>query len=166
MPMSSIRRRSSAAANAGFSLVEALVSLVVISVGMIGVAALYGQGLNAGSTALYRTVAVTLGADMADRIRTNRTAGAAYNTTTAATNKKCDLEPGEPGPVVSCTPADMAVQDRYRWKRQLDARLPNPTGTIGYNPATTPPTYTIDIGWQEPGLAVVHYISTIQVPAF
>ncbi|HEX5045531.1 MAG TPA: type IV pilus modification protein PilV [Gammaproteobacteria bacterium] len=151
---------------AGFSLVEALVSLVVISVGMIGVAALYGQGLNAGSTALYRTVAVNLAADMADRIRTNRTGGTAYKTTTAATNKQCDVKPPELGPAVSCTPADMAVHDRYRWKQQLDDQLPNPTGTINYDPSTTPPTYTIDVGWQEPGLAVVHYVATIQVPAF
>jgi len=34
--------------SAGFSLVEAMVSLIVISVGMIGIAALYGQGLSAG----------------------------------------------------------------------------------------------------------------------
>src|SRR5690606_15710891 len=46
----------------GFSLVEAMVSLVVISVGMIGMAALYGQGLGAGRTALYRTIAVNLAA--------------------------------------------------------------------------------------------------------
>jgi type IV pilus assembly protein PilV len=147
-------------------LVEALVSLVVISVGMIGVAALYGQGLNAGSTALYRTVAVNLAADMADRIRTNRTAGAAYKTTTAATNKQCDVEPPETGPAVSCSPADMAIQDRYRWKRQLDAQLPNPTGAINYDASTTPPTYTIDVTWQEPGLNPVTYRSTIQVPTF
>ena len=36
------------------------VSLVVISVGMIGIAALYGQGLGASRTALYRTQAVNL----------------------------------------------------------------------------------------------------------
>ena len=58
--------------HAGFGLVEALVSLVVISVGMIGIAALYGQGLRASGSALYRTIAVNLAADMADRIRVNR----------------------------------------------------------------------------------------------
>ena len=103
MPVAPTHGRSPAA---GFSLVEALVSLVVISVGMIGIAALYGQGLNAGSTALYRTVAVNLGADMADRIRNNRTAGVAYEG--APANKHCDPQHG---PLVSCIPADMAVHD-------------------------------------------------------
>jgi len=159
--MSPTPSRSRAAAAAGFSLVEALVSLVVISVGMIGVAALYGQGLNAGSTALYRTVAVNLSADMADRIRTNRTAGIAYKG--APANKHCDPQHG---PVVSCTPADLAVHDRFTWKEQLDAQLPNPTGAVDYDGSTKPPTFKIDVTWQEPGLNAVTYTSTIQVPAF
>ena len=55
-----------------------MVSLVVLSVGMIGIAALYAQGLGAGRTALYRTEAVNLVGDMADRIRANRLGGVAY----------------------------------------------------------------------------------------
>jgi len=146
---------------AGFSLVEALVSLVVISVGMIGIAALYGQGLNAGSTALYRTVAVSLGADMADRIRNNRTAGVAYMG--APADKHCDPQHG---PVVSCTPAEMAAHDLFTWKERLDTELPNAVGSVDYKTDTTPPTFTIDITWQEPGVNVVRYTSIIQVPGF
>ena len=63
----------------GFGLIEALVALVVVSVGMIGIAVLYGQGLSASRTAYYRTQAVNLASDMADRIRLNRRAGASYN---------------------------------------------------------------------------------------
>lgn len=59
-------------AHAGFGLIESLVALVVVSVGMIGIAALYGHGLRAETTALYQTVAVNLAADMADRLRANR----------------------------------------------------------------------------------------------
>ena len=157
MSVTVLERRARVAAAGGFSLVEALVSLVVISVGMIGIAALYGQGLNAGSTALYRTVAVNLAADMADRIRVNRTAGAAYEAMPA--DKSC-------GPVASCTPADMAVHELYKWKQRLNSELPNPTGSVDYDGSTTPPTFTIDIKWQEPGLNEVRYTSTIEVPSF
>jgi type IV pilus assembly protein PilV len=155
------KSRPFAAVASGFSLVEALVSLVVISVGMIGIAALYGQGLNAGSNALYRTVAVNLAADMADRIRVNRTAGMAYEGVPA--NKHCD--PEHP-PVASCTPAELAVHDRFAWKERLDAELPNPTGAVAYDGGTTPPTFRIDVTWQEPGLNSVTYTSTLQLPAF
>jgi len=72
----------------GFGLIESLVALLVISVGMIGIAGLYGQGLRASGTALYRTIAVNLAADMADRIRANRRGNAAYGG--AATNGNCD----------------------------------------------------------------------------
>ena len=61
-----------ATADKGFTLVEVLVALVVMSVGMLGIAALYLEGLRAGRTALYRTTAVNLAADMADRIRANQ----------------------------------------------------------------------------------------------
>src|SRR5690606_4205963 len=76
----------------GFTLVESLVSLVVLSVGMIGIAALYTQGLGAGRTAQYRSLAVNLVADMADRIRANRLALGAY--AGAAADNDCDPSGG------------------------------------------------------------------------
>jgi len=52
--------------------VEVLVALIVLSIGMLGIAALYLEGLRATRDALVRTQAVALTADMADRIRANR----------------------------------------------------------------------------------------------
>ncbi len=42
----------------GFSLVEVLVALVVMAVGLLGIAGLYVEGLHAGRTAVYRRTAV------------------------------------------------------------------------------------------------------------
>ncbi len=145
---------------AGFNLVEAMVSLVVISVGMIGIAALYGQGLGAGRTAMDRTVAVNLAADMADRIRVNRTAGAAYADEAAA-----DLDCG-PGAADPCTPAQMAAYDLSVWQEQLVGQLPNGAGTVAFDDTTSPPSFTISVTWQETGLGEARYDSVIQVPAF
>ena len=61
----------------GFTLVEVMVALIVLSVGMLGIAALFTQGLSAGRTAIFRTQAVNLVSDLADRIRANRSAQAA-----------------------------------------------------------------------------------------
>ena len=58
----------------GFTLVEVLVALVIFAVGLLGIAALHIEGLNAGRTALNRTQAVALASDLADRIRANRQA--------------------------------------------------------------------------------------------
>lgn len=140
----------------GFSLIEAMVSLVVVSVGMIGIAALYGQGLGAGRTAMYRTQAVNLAADMADRIRVNRLGGASYGG--AAANNNCD-----PGGNVNCTPAQMAANDLFVWQARVAAVLPNGQGTVQFA-AGTPPSYTIQVAWQEVGLGQITHQIVIQVP--
>jgi type IV pilus assembly protein PilV len=139
----------------GFSLIEAMVALVVVSVGMIGIAALYGQGLGASRTALYRTQAVNLAADMADRIRGNRQGGASYGG--AAANNNCD-----PGGGVKCTPAQMAAHDLFVWTNQVTQQLPGGVGVVQYA-GTVPPTYTIQVNWQETGLGAVNYQLAIRV---
>ena len=147
------RRRS-----AGFSLVEAMVSLIVISVGMIGIAALYGQGLSAGRTALSRTVAVNLAATMAENIRVNRLGQAAY--AGAGADNNCDPAAGGG---VDCAPAQMAAHDVFLWTADVAAQLPNGVGTVAFVDGT-PPTYTITVTWDEVGIGQVTETLTVQVP--
>src|SRR5437879_7552951 len=63
----------------GFTMVEMLVALVVLAVGMLGVAILFGISLHSGSSAISRMQAVNLAADIADRNRANRRAGITPN---------------------------------------------------------------------------------------
>ncbi len=141
----------------GFTLVESMVSLVVLSVGMIGIAALYAQGLGAGRSALYRTQAVNLVADMADRIRANRLALATY--AGPANNNGCDPSGGG----VDCTPAEMAGHDLFLWEQQVQAQLPDGQSLIQFNGGTLPPSYTIQVSWIEVGQGTVSHQSVIQV---
>lgn len=134
-----------AARHKGFTLVEVLVALVVMSVGMLGIAALYLEGLRAGRTALYRTTAVNLAADMADRIRANPNAGLAYAGTGPGANGACVNGP------VNCTAVQLADDDWFSWSNQLDAQLPaGASGEIGIAGAA-PVTYTITVAWPEIG---------------
>ena len=142
----------------GFGLVEALVALVVVSVGMIGIAVLYGQGLSSSRTALYRTQAVILASDMADRIRLNRRAGNAYQTGGAGTNRNC-----APPANATCTPAQMADNDLWAWNTQIDLLLPGADGVVTYA-AASPPSYTVSITWQEVGIGATTYQLVIRVP--
>ena len=139
----------------GFSLIEALVALVVLSVGMIGIAALYGQGLGAARTALYRTIAVNLAADMADRIRANRFARAAYSAPGAP-------HPCGPGGATACTPAQLAAYDKLAWSALVDGELPGGVGTVVFTPGT-PPAYAITVSWQDVTGSAQHQIA-LQVP--
>ena len=148
----------SARSQRGFNLVEAMVTLIVLSVGMIGIASLYGQGLGAGRTALYRTEAVNLAADMADRIRVNRLGGNAYGG--AGANNNCDPSGGGG---VSCAPAQMAAHDLLQWQQSVAQALPSGTGTVLFA-AGTPPTFTINVSWQEVGLNTVTHTVVVRVP--
>ncbi|MDH3578044.1 MAG: type IV pilus modification protein PilV [Gammaproteobacteria bacterium] len=127
----------------GFSLIEVLIALVIMSVGMLGIAGLYVEGMNAGRTSIFRHHAVTLAGDVADRIRANPTAGPAYAGDPG--NNNCVL--GN----VNCDPAQMAANDIDLWKTQADDMLPNGDVTVTFDNAVVPPTYTIVVSWDEAG---------------
>ena len=128
----------------GFSLIEVLIALIILSVGMLGIAGLYVQSMQAGRTSMFRHNAVTLVGDIADRIRANPSAGAAYAATSGADNNCIDGD-------VNCTPAEMAAQDIDLWQEQADASLPNGTVTVIHDSGAVPPSYQITVGWDEPG---------------
>lgn len=63
----------------GFTLIEALVALLTLSIGLLGVAGLQLLGLKANFSAGSRTQATYLAYDIADRMRANRTDALAGN---------------------------------------------------------------------------------------
>ncbi len=140
----------------GFSLVESLVALVVMSIGMMGIAALYVESLRAGKTAIYRTQAVNLASDMADRIRANATALVAY--AGAPANNNCVAA------LVDCTPGQMAAHDVLLWQQDVVNMMPAGVGNVQFNGATAPPTYTITVTWTEVSEPnPINYALTVQI---
>lgn len=142
----------------GFSLVEVLIALVIMSVGMLGIAGLYVQSMQAGRTSMFRHHAVTIAGDVADRIRANPTAGVAYIAADAGIDNGC-VAGG-----VNCTADQMAASDILLWTDQVEDVLPTGTVTIAFDNAAVPPTYTIAVGWTEPG-ETPSYTITIPVLA-
>jgi type IV pilus assembly protein PilV len=138
-------------------MVEMLVALVVLSVGMLGIATLFATSMHSGSSAIARMQAVNLAADIADRIRANRRAANAY--AGVAANNSCAGVAA-----VSCTPAQMAANDLYVWQQQLSQAFKSgsATGAVTFT-AGTPPTYTITVSWTEKA-GVQQYQLQTQVP--
>ncbi|HEX2140546.1 MAG TPA: type IV pilus modification protein PilV [Woeseiaceae bacterium] len=128
--------------NRGFSLIEVLIALIVMSVGMLGIAGLYVHGMQAGRTSLFRHHAVTLAGDVADRIRANPNAGAAY--AGAGANNNC-VAGG-----IDCSPVQMAAQDILLWQQQADDTLPEGQVAVTFN-AGAPSLYTVTVSWSEAG---------------
>lgn len=135
-------------AAAGFTLVESLVAMVVISVGMLGIAAMYVEGLRAGRTSIYRTVAVDLAADLADRMRANSTGQASYAGAAAASGNGCVNANAD------LNPAAQAACDLFFWRRQVTTLLPAGNAVVTFAAgAGGPGAYTITLDWNEPGVA-------------
>jgi type IV pilus assembly protein PilV len=138
----------------GFTLIEVLIALVILSVGMLGIAGLYVHSMQAGRTSILRHNAVTLAGDIADRIRANPRAGPAY--ALAGANNNCV------GAGIDCTPGEMAANDIFLWDQQAAATMPNGAVNIVFNNGVVPPTYQITVTWTEPG-EILNYSFTIPV---
>jgi len=123
----------------GFTLVEVLVALLVLSIGMLGIAALYLDSLRASRAALYRTQAVVLASDIADRIRANRNPVDAYD---------CD------GECVAGTGGNaVAIIDINAWIANVQRELPGGTCSLTFTAgaANAPNLYDVAVTWTEVG---------------
>jgi len=140
----------------GVSIVEALVALVVLSAGMLGIAAMYLESVRANRTALTRTTAVHLVNDMADRIRANRGGRANYVVERGAAPPAAEVDCA----AQDCTPAALAAYDLEQWYQAVLASLPesldgtDPEIEVQYVAGATsldPGRYVVLAAWQEPG---------------
>ena len=92
-----------------FTLVEVLISVLILSVGLLGASGLQLRGLDANRNAFFRTEATYLASDIADRIQVNKTT--TYSdvalTTTPAVVTDCTAN--------NCSPTQMAAYDTAQW---------------------------------------------------
>lgn len=116
----------------GFTLIECLVALVVLSVGLLGAAVTLLGSLRAHGEALRRMAALGLVHDVAERIRANAAGRAAYDTRAAATSEDCV--------VAACDVAARAALDRAHFVAAARAAFPFPetSAEIRFEPAAGP----------------------------
>lgn len=152
--------------SAGFTLIELMVAVAIFAFGVLGLAALQGQGLKFNSNAYERSQAVILAADMADRIRANLDAGR----NNAMLYGAISGNPVVPAPATctgagnACTGAQMAAVDAYEWLSLIQQILPQGTGSVTCSTpgACTPSdTYTITVGWSGKFGASSHTITVL-----
>ncbi|MCQ8105220.1 type IV pilus modification protein PilV [Methylomonas sp. SURF-2] len=127
----------------GFTLIEVLVAVVILALGLLGLAGMQATGLRNNQDAFNRSQATQLAYDLADRIRANARAVDTYtdigDAPTAADEKAdCLTSTG-------CTRAEMAENDLFEWNRDLTTILPSGAGTLTANGNI----YTITITWDD-----------------
>ncbi len=102
----------------GFSLIEVLITLVMFSVGLLGLANLQGQSINSSYNAHLRTQVTSLARNIVDRMRANRQQA----TTTEAYITGFGDAPTSPindCVATDCTPDKIAQLDLLEWKCNL-----------------------------------------------
>lgn len=157
MPMMHTTMQLKLTRQSGFTLLEVLVAMVVLSIGLLGLAGLQAVSLNNNQMAYYRAVASQQAYDMADRIRANRAGIAAGNY-----NNLNNTTPADPNCVANnCSAANMAVSDHSQWNANNARLLPAGVGTVACvegltaGCATNGPNWTFDItvAWTEKNAA-------------
>jgi type IV pilus assembly protein PilV len=129
---------------AGLTLLEVLIGMLVLSIGLLGLAGLQTASLRFNTSAYYRTQATSLAYDFADRLRANRDAaldGEYDDVTLEAPPPACDddfaIDPD----------AAIDAQDEAAWRNALACALPSGTGSVTRIPAND--EFTITVQWDE-----------------
>ena len=119
----------------GFMLIEVLITVIVVSLGLLGLAGLQATGLRHNTSSYLRSQATFLAYDMADRIRANRR---------DALNNAYDIELKD-----SASGTSLAVLDLQEWKGLLDDRLPEGDGSVSSNQIGNKTVFTITVEWDD-----------------
>lgn len=135
----------------GVGLIEVLVSLLVIAIGVLGMAGLQSRSLQHNQAAYLHSRATFLAGDMLDRIRANQSIAKTselYQTALDEDIENCEedeypsrCETGE------CTVQQLAQYDIEQWKFQLACELPQTRAAISYEDDNDSRIYTIRVNF-------------------
>lgn len=134
----------------GFTLLEVLVALVVLSIGLLGVSKIQALGLRASTDSNLRTEATFMANDMIERMRANRPsadsgyyAGIVYNAIDCTNPPAKICSEGTAGTANDCTTTEMADEDAHNWYCRVTASLPN--AAVAVSQAAS--VYSVQISW-------------------
>jgi type IV pilus assembly protein PilV len=156
-------------AHRGFTIVEVLVSLVVLSMGLLGIAKLILLTARSADSAYLRSQATELAYEILDDMRANRQTAVAHGYDTSMTTA-----PTAAGSCIdtACSPTDLALYDVYTWKRRLGVStggaLPLGQGSITTTTTAATTTAVVIVQWDDEAAqssfgAPVGVAATVQV---
>ena len=146
--------------SSGFTLIETLVSLIVMSVGILSFALLQAESLRATHVSMQRTKAIHFATDIIERMRANTAAITEYtiaaNAPEITTYANCsDYVSTSP---IDCTPSQIATYDKWEWQQAIkgtnngginQSGIVAGTGSVNVTGAKKPYTVTVVIAWND-----------------
>jgi type IV pilus assembly protein PilV len=136
---------------AGFSLMEVMVALLVLSIGLLGLAALQTSAIKMNHQSYQRTQATTLIYEIIDRMRANVTAASAGRYVIAS--GAADPTPAKYCHAAACTADELAVYDLWQWRNAVkganNTTLAESDSFIQVNGTQ----HVITVTWKENGIS-------------
>lgn len=151
-------------ADRGYSLLEVLVALLVISVSLLGVAGMQAISISNTGVAAFRSVAAMKASSLSASMSANEAywqgAGVATATTvngSTITSTDANITGSPTCASSTCTAASMATYDLKTWGGELQSSLPGGTGKVNCTVTGTSPnavnTCQIIVYWVEKNVA-------------
>lgn len=133
----------------GFTIAEVLAALLVMAVGIIGIAALYSDQVQINPDAQLHREAAALAEQIAQRIRETKEGHAGFATTIGVL---CEQQSK------ARLPQDVAAREAACWEDEVERKLPSGLGTVTRDTLTNPPTYVIAVSWSAPDAGTASYV--------
>jgi len=111
----------------GFTLIEVLISMVILAVGLLGLAVLQGVALRDNRDAYFYSQASLLAYEMSDRIKANPAYWAIQDDGSLNVIPLPNQGSGCSSSGSICTPAELAAFDMYYWEDSARKILPAPS---------------------------------------
>lgn len=151
----------------GFTLIEILIAMVILSVGVLGLAGLQGMSIRSSDTAYMRTAATAQIYDFAERMRSNvegyelsgNGGDDAYAQRSGIpTYTSCNIVTSVPGG--GCNPTQLAIRDVAMWNIENARVLPNGQGIV----CRAGQSFIITVSWDQDGIGSGFVVDTFGFP--
>ncbi len=134
----------------GFTLLEVLITLIIMSIGLLGLAALQISSLRNNHSAEHRGQATELARSMSDRMRANAFYVRALNGGLYGTlDEKTATETTSCSALNPCASDILAENDLFEWNRFIEAVLPGGDASIARTGDGSTAVYTISVRWLD-----------------
>lgn len=140
----------------GFSMLEVLVSLIIVMIGALGMAGIQMLSISNTETARYQSLAAILASSMTAEIQGNGGPGSYWRTASTGITATGGVISGgptaNPSCTVPCSSSQVAGNALQTWATSIANVLPTATGTVSCS--STPAICTVRLQWTENNVAL------------
>ena len=128
---------------AGYSLLEVLITILIASFGLLALAGMLLKGIQHSNSSFARSVAAQQAYDLADRMRANTPGlkNGSYDSIAFDAAENCVACTA----VALCTPSGLAAYDACSWNKQNRALLPFGQGSV----SKSGKVYLVTVRWDD-----------------